>query len=113
MNIFSSHSIIIFGMRPFLLAYSTSYNWITLTPFPHPGAGLYSFFHNYKQDRIKRASCQSHLFNVDRDSLCADVSVFGLSTVGTTWMLSVDGEGVIASRVNPNGFAHTATYWSG
>ena len=73
---------------------------------------MYSFFSNYTQDRISSASCQTQLFNIDGASLC-EVSVFGLSTVGVTWMLSVDGKGVIPANANPNGFAFTATAWTG
>ena len=52
------------------------------------------------------------LFNIHGDSV-REVSVFSLSTVGVTWMLSVDGKGVIASSANPNGFAFTVTSWTG
>ncbi|KZT08185.1 glycoside hydrolase family 55 protein [Laetiporus sulphureus 93-53] len=73
------------------------------------GAGLYSFFHNYDQACLKDSSCQSHVLNIDSIS---SISIYGLSTVGTTYMLSVDHSGVIPAVVNMNGFQSTATAWT-
>ncbi|KAI0709449.1 exo-beta-1,3-glucanase [Earliella scabrosa] len=73
------------------------------------GAGLYSFFDNYGQDCLTTTSCQQQIFNIDNDST---VSVYGLSTVGTTWQLSVNGQGIIPASANANGFAQTTTSWS-
>ncbi|KAG5640730.1 hypothetical protein DXG03_007417 [Asterophora parasitica] len=73
------------------------------------GAGLYSFFSNYSQDCLKTYNCQSQILNVDSSS---SVSIFSLSTVGTTKMLSVNGQGIIDQSQNRNGFASTATVWS-
>ena len=73
---------------------------------------MYSFFDNYQQACLDSRTCQTQLFNIHGDSV-REVSVFSLSTVGVTWMLSVDGKGVIASSANPNGFAFTVTSWTG
>ncbi|KAI0755599.1 exo-beta-1,3-glucanase [Fomes fomentarius] len=74
------------------------------------GAGLYSFFQNYGQDCLNSTSCQTQIFNIDDAS--TGVNVYSLSTVGVTWQLSVNGQGVIPASVSPNGFAYTATSWS-
>ncbi|KAG6888038.1 hypothetical protein C0995_010954 [Termitomyces sp. Mi166 len=90
------------------------------------GAGLYSFFsvsylfdldththrhlgQNYKQDCLSTYTCQSQIVNIDAGS---DVAVYSLSTVGTTYQVSVDGRGVVGQSGNRNGFASTVTAWS-
>ncbi|RPD66327.1 exo-beta-1,3-glucanase [Lentinus tigrinus ALCF2SS1-7] len=73
------------------------------------GAGLYSFFSNYGQTCLDSSSCQSQIFNIDSEST---VSVYALSTVGVTYMLSVEEQGVIPASANANGFASTATSWT-
>ncbi|TFK67132.1 exo-beta-1,3-glucanase [Pluteus cervinus] len=73
------------------------------------GAGLYSFFDNYKQDCIPLATCQNQIASVDSQS---GVSIYSLSTVATTWQLSVNGVGVANQGDNRNGFASTVTVWS-
>ena len=73
------------------------------------GAGLYSFFQNYNQTCLKTTSCQSQILDVDDAS---SVSVYSLSTVGTTYQLCVSGQGVINQSLNQNGFAQTVTTWS-
>ncbi|EIN04108.1 exo-beta-1,3-glucanase [Punctularia strigosozonata HHB-11173 SS5] len=64
---------------------------------------------NYTQACIADKSCQSHIANVDEGS---DIEIYSLSTVGTMWMLSVEGEGIINWSKNRNGFAETATAWA-
>ncbi len=76
---------------------------------PPVGAGLYSFFSNYSTACLGTSSCQSQVFNIDLDS---SVSVYGLATVGTTSMLSIDGRPIIPASPNVNGFQHTVTAWS-
>lgn len=71
---------------------------------------MYSFFQNYGQDCLNSNSCQTQIFNIDDAS--TGVNVYSLSTVGVTWQLSVNGQGVIPANVSPNGFAYTATSWS-
>jgi len=73
------------------------------------GAGLYSFFNNYNQHDLATASCQNQILNVDSTS---SVSIYSLSTVGTTHQLSVKGRGIINQNRNRNGFASTVTTWS-
>ena len=70
---------------------------------------MYSFYSNYAQTCLDNATCQSQIFNIDRAST---VSVYALSTVGTTYMLSVEEQGVIPASPNVNGFAYTATSWT-
>ncbi|TFK67130.1 exo-beta-1,3-glucanase [Pluteus cervinus] len=73
------------------------------------GAGLYSFFDTYSQDCITPATCQAHIANIDSTS---GVSIYSLSTVATTWQLSVNEAGVANQANNRNGFASTLTAWS-
>ncbi|KAJ6479946.1 exo-beta-1,3-glucanase [Mycena vitilis] len=73
------------------------------------GAGLYSFFQNYAQTCLTAENCQSNIVNVDTTS---SVHIYSLSTVGTTFQLSVNQAGVINQSSNPNGFAATVTSWS-
>ncbi|KAF7338693.1 Exo-beta-1,3-glucanase [Mycena venus] len=73
------------------------------------GAGLYSFFQNYGQACLTPENCQSQIVNVDTTS---SVHIYSLSTVGTTFQLSVNQAGVINQSSNPNGFAATVTSWS-
>lgn len=72
------------------------------------GAGLYSFFRNYEQDCLATSSCQSQVLNIDSTS---SISIYSLSTVGTTYQLSVNGRGIINQNQNTNGFASTVTTW--
>jgi glucan 1,3-beta-glucosidase len=73
------------------------------------GAGHYSFFQNYAQTCLTPENCQSQIINVDTTS---SVHIYSLSTVGSTWQLSVNQAGVINQNSNPNGFAATVTSWS-
>ncbi len=81
---------------------------ISLTP-TRVGAGLYSFYSNYDQACLDTTTCQTQLFNIDSGST---VSVYALSTVATTFMLSVNGQGVIPASANVNGFQSTVTSWT-
>lgn len=72
------------------------------------GAGLYSFFSNYKQDCIATRNCQAQIADIDSQS---SVDIFSLSTVATTWQVSVNRQGVVNEANNVNGFASTVTYW--
>ncbi|KAJ7837009.1 exo-beta-1,3-glucanase [Mycena olivaceomarginata] len=73
------------------------------------GAGLYSFFQNYATTCETPANCQSQIVNVDSTS---SVHIYSLSTVGTTFQVSVNQAGVINQSSNLNGFASTVTSWS-
>ncbi|KAK7449661.1 hypothetical protein VKT23_013135 [Stygiomarasmius scandens] len=73
------------------------------------GGGFYSFFYNYTQDRLKDSSCQAHIVNVDSSS--RNISLYSISTVGVTHMISVDGKAVMEHSENRNGFAATVTSW--
>ncbi|KAG8220683.1 glycoside hydrolase family 55 protein [Butyriboletus roseoflavus] len=73
------------------------------------GAGFYSFYQNYVQTCLTPSSCQSQIFNVDSAS---SVTVWSVSTVGTTYQLSVNGNGVINQANNLDGFQSTFTTWT-
>ncbi|EIN07518.1 exo-beta-1,3-glucanase [Punctularia strigosozonata HHB-11173 SS5] len=73
------------------------------------GAGLYSFYQNYAQDCLDTFNCQSQILNIDSDST---IDIFSLSTVATTWMLSIESSGVIPQSDNRDGFQSTITAWT-
>ncbi|KAJ7929215.1 exo-beta-1,3-glucanase [Mycena leptocephala] len=73
------------------------------------GAGHYSFFQNYAQTCLTPENCQAQIVNVDTTS---SVHIYSLSTVGTTFQVSVNQAGVINQSSNQNGFAATVTSWS-
>ncbi|KAI8621283.1 glucan 1,3-beta-glucosidase [Chytriomyces sp. MP71] len=65
------------------------------------GAGLYSFFDNYKQGCLTSWNCQSNMVSLEKSS----VSMVGLTTIGTTNMLLIDGTavGLATSNLNVKG----------
>ncbi|KAF8549344.1 glycoside hydrolase family 55 protein [Imleria badia] len=73
------------------------------------GAGFYSFYRNYDQSCLTSNSCQTHIFNIDTAS---SVAVYSLSTVGSTYQLSVEENGVVHQGDNSDGFQSTLTAWS-
>ncbi|KIJ60520.1 glycoside hydrolase family 55 protein [Hydnomerulius pinastri MD-312] len=73
------------------------------------GAGFYSFFQNYTQDCLATFSCQSQILNIDKDST---IQVYSLSTVGTTYQLSLSHNGIIDESNNRDGFQETLTSWT-
>lgn len=74
------------------------------------GAGLYSFFNNYTQTCLTTRDCQNQIADIDSDS---DVHIYSLSTVATSYQVSVDGAGIVKAEDNLNGFASTVTLWKG
>ncbi|KAG8886521.1 hypothetical protein FRB97_003032 [Tulasnella sp. 331] len=74
------------------------------------GAGHYSFFQNYSQTCLNTNNCQTSIVQVTSTS--TNVYVYGISTLGSQYMLTVDGTNVISASDNLNGFAQTATIWS-
>ncbi|KAF9560804.1 glycoside hydrolase family 55 protein [Agrocybe pediades] len=75
------------------------------------GAGLYSFFANYSQDCLNTRNCQAQIANIDTRT-SNNVNIYSLSTVASTYQLSVNGQGVINQRDNINAFASTVTVWT-
>lgn len=73
------------------------------------GAGFYSFFQNYSQTCLTTNTCQAQIFNIDSAS---SVIAYSVSTVATTYQLSVSQNGVIRSSDNDDGFQETFTAWS-
>ncbi|KIO31553.1 glycoside hydrolase family 55 protein [Tulasnella calospora MUT 4182] len=65
------------------------------------GAGHYSFFQNYTSECLTTFSCQQSIVKVTSDS--KDVYIYGLSTVGTTYLLNVDDKGIINQADSQNG----------
>ncbi|KAG8886520.1 hypothetical protein FRB97_003031 [Tulasnella sp. 331] len=74
------------------------------------GAGHYSFFQNYSQTCLTTTNCQTSIVQVTSSS--TNVYVYGLSTVGSQYMLTVDGSEVISASDNRYGFAQTAAIWT-
>ncbi|KAI0062874.1 exo-beta-1,3-glucanase [Artomyces pyxidatus] len=73
------------------------------------GAGLYSFFQNYGTTCQTSGYCQQQIVNVDSGSTA---SIYSLSSAGSTYQISINGNGVISSNDNVNGFAQTVTSWT-
>jgi len=72
------------------------------------GTGFYSFFQDYTQTCLTTYTCQQQIVNVDSAST---IQVFSLTTVGTTYQLSMYGVGAIPQSQDRNGFGSTATWW--
>lgn len=64
---------------------------------------------SYKQDCISTRNCQAQIADIDSASI--NVYIFSLSTVASTYQLSIDGTGVIDQKDNIDGFASTVTAW--
>jgi len=75
------------------------------------GAGFYNFFQNYGQDCLTSNSCQTQIFNIDSAS-AGSVDVYSVSTIGSTYQLSVAQNGVITAGNNADGYQDTLTAWS-
>ena len=76
------------------------------------GAGLYSFFIDYDASRCTatdQLNCQSQILNVDSWS---GVYIYSLTTVGTTYQLSIDSSPVIPAVENEVGFSQIVTVWT-
>ncbi|OCH91433.1 exo-beta-1,3-glucanase [Obba rivulosa] len=73
------------------------------------GAGHYSFFQNWDTTCQNSKNCQSQIVNVDTAS--TNIGIYQLTTVDTTMMLSVNGNGIISASNNRNGFSDTAVAW--
>lgn len=56
---------------------------------------------NYSLDCTATVDCQQSIVKVTPDS--KDIYVYGLATVGTTYMLNVGDKGIIKQADNPNG----------
>lgn len=73
------------------------------------GAGLYSFAQNYSQDCLDTRNCQKNIADIDSSS---SVNIYSLSTIATTYQVSVDGKGIVDETQNVNGLASTVTVWT-
>ncbi|KAI1085509.1 putative Exo-beta-1,3-glucanae [Whalleya microplaca] len=70
------------------------------------GAGLYSFFNNYNvgcSAETSTVDCQPQIFSIEG----SQVSVYNLNTVGTTKMITVNGQDIANAADNPDGFVDT------
>ena len=69
------------------------------------GAGLYSFFDNYKQECLATESCQENMVSIECSSA---VTLWGLSTKASTNMVTVDGGvGAVLEKDNRDTFCST------
>lgn len=64
---------------------------------------------NYSTACTATRNCQEQTLNIDHKS---DISFYSLSTVATTYQLSIDSQGVINQKDNVDGFASTVTAWT-
>ncbi|KAL8845804.1 MAG: hypothetical protein Q9221_009057 [Calogaya cf. arnoldii] len=69
------------------------------------GAGLYSFFENYKQDCLAAESCQENMVSLE----CGNENTYlwGLSTKASTNQVTIDGKGVVNQKDNRSNFCST------
>ncbi|KAJ3726382.1 exo-beta-1,3-glucanase [Lentinula guzmanii] len=91
------------GSSAWALHVSTSSNILVF------GAGLYSFFQSFGQNCLDTSNCQSQIINVDSTS---SINLYSVSTVGTTFQISVNNNGIVNESGNVDGFASTTTSWS-
>lgn len=71
------------------------------------GAGIYSFFENWSVECANAgdgADCQNRIVSLEGNAPGA-VSMYNLNTVGTRWMLTVDGKDTINYKPNQGSFA--------
>ena len=64
---------------------------------------------NYNTACQSSQNCQSQIVNIDSSST---IGIYSLSTVDTTWQLSLSSQGVINRSSNPSGFADTISVWT-
>lgn len=72
------------------------------------GAGLYSFFNNYSTTCSNQGNgevCQNRIFSLEGDSKA--ITVYNENTVGTHYMITVDGKDVAYYGDNLDGFVDT------
>ncbi|KAJ5549500.1 Pectin lyase fold/virulence factor [Penicillium frequentans] len=77
------------------------------------GAGLYSFFNNYSTDCSTfptPENCQSEIFSVEGST--SGLTVYTLSTVGTTNMIVKDGTSLAVVSDNLDTYAATIAYFT-
>ncbi|POS83598.1 Pectin lyase-like protein [Erysiphe pulchra] len=73
------------------------------------GAGLYSFFDNYDQKCIGTASCQDNMVSIENSS---SVHLYGLSTIASTNMVTLNGASAALDKENRNNFCATVARFS-
>ncbi|KAF8446401.1 exo-beta-1,3-glucanase [Boletus edulis BED1] len=73
------------------------------------GGGFYSFFQNYTQGCLANYTCQNGILNIDDQST---IMLYSVSTVGTTYQLTIQEQGIINEKYNRDGFQETFTAWS-
>jgi glucan 1,3-beta-glucosidase len=69
------------------------------------GAGLYSFFDNYSEDCLATESCQENIVSIENCS--GEIYLWGLSTKGSTNMVTIDGTGAVLQSDNTDTFCQT------
>ena len=66
--------------------------------------GLYSFFDNYQQQCLDTSSCQDNMVDIECSS---NVMLYGLTTIATVNMVTVNGQSEALGSDNANGFGST------
>lgn len=72
------------------------------------GAGHYSFFYNYNVTCSQAgygAECQQHIVSLEGST--QNVDIYGLSTVGSQFMITYDGQNIVPAADNVAGFTDT------
>ncbi|KAG9310495.1 glycoside hydrolase family 55 protein [Chiua virens] len=107
MYIQSSSNILVFGAG-FYSFYRVCRTFLILRS--RPELTSFSASQNFRQTCVIPLSCQQQILDIDSAS-APTVTVYGLSTVGTTFQLSVDHEGIVNAGRNSDGFQQTMTVW--
>ena len=68
------------------------------------GAGLYSFFDNYKQECLATESCQENMVSIESSSA---VTLWALNTKASTNMVTVDGVAAVPEKDNRDNYCST------
>lgn len=68
------------------------------------GAGLYSFFDNYKQECLETEDCQDNMVDIQCSK---DVWLYGLNTKAAVNMVTVNGQSQALGLENDNNFCQT------
>ncbi len=72
------------------------------------GAGLYSFFDNYQQECLATESCQQDMVALKNST---NVSLYGLSTKGSTNMVIIKNHGTVPEMDNRSTFCSTVAHF--
>lgn len=74
--------------------------------------GLYSFFDNYSEGKIKERRCQRSLLSIENCKKDAGIQVVNLNTIGVQSMIDLDGVEIVGEEAKRAGFTSMLGHWS-